>query len=240
MENWCIHIKMSAMGWSSQYPCLPIHALYIACKCLKAASASTFALLSLELHSLTWLMWPIMLDYVDELVNWLLIESNALWSSKSLSSWSSCSVCWTWGLSCQVSVIICYSVQGMFRVPFSSIVCSFLKSNLNKRLFPPIFTYEVAFGKVLNVLDESFLFEANLCMMKKRIFCMIYYDLGSKSCHDSIPSQSQLASVLSMGESSEFRWWAGRCMCPGCKKNCTMNEVTSWSWSDCLVWMFFL
>ena len=68
----------------------------------------------------------------------------------------------------------------MFRVPFSSIVCSFLKSNLNKRLFPPIFTYEVAFGKVLNVLDESFLLEANLCMMKKRIFCMIYYDLGSK------------------------------------------------------------
>lgn len=40
----------------------------------------------------------------------------------------------------------------------------------------------VAFGKVLNVLDESFLLE------------------------------SQLASVLSMGESSEFRWWAGRCM----------------------------
>ena len=111
MENWCIHIKISAMGWSSQYPCLPIHALYIACKCLKAASASTFALLSLELHSLRWLM----LDYVDELVNWLLIESNALWSSKSLCSWSSCSVCWTWGLSCQVSVIICYSVQGTFQ-----------------------------------------------------------------------------------------------------------------------------
>eukprot|EP00438_Fugacium_kawagutii_P025872 Skav233682 [mRNA] locus=scaffold1927:126374:139178:- [translate_table: standard] len=41
---------------------------------------------------------------------------------------------------------------------------------------------KVTFGKVLNVLEESFLLE------------------------------SQLASVLSMGESPEFQWWAGRSM----------------------------